>query len=89
MKSHRLRDTFAVNMLAKGVPKEKVAEALGHSLKTFEKHYEKWIPKRQSALIASIKATFTDPTTEEAERATLAQLKAKWEHNPDQKMAAS
>lgn len=89
MKSHRIRDTFAVNMLANGVPKEKVAEALGHSLKTFEKHYEKWIPKRQSALIAAIKATFTDPTTEEAERAILAQLKAKWEPTPDQKLAAS
>src|SRR5262249_8211746 len=35
MKSHRLRDTFAVDLLEKGVPLEEVSKLLGHeSIKT-------------------------------------------------------
>jgi site-specific recombinase XerD len=35
-----LRDTFAVDLLEKGVPLEEVSKLLGHeSLKTTEKHY--------------------------------------------------
>jgi integrase len=38
--SHRLRDTFSVALLEKGVPLETVSILLGHtSIKTTEKHY--------------------------------------------------
>jgi integrase len=38
--AHRLRDTFAVEMLLAGVPLEQVSKLLGHfSVKTTEKHY--------------------------------------------------
>ncbi len=47
MVSHRLRDTFAVDLLEKGVPMEEVAKALGDTIKTTEKHYAKWVKGRQ------------------------------------------
>jgi len=51
MKSHRLRDTFAVDLLEKGVPLEEVSKLLGHeSIKTTEKHYSKWMKGRQDRL---------------------------------------
>jgi len=51
MMSHRLRDTFAVDLLEKGVPLEEVSKLLGHeSIKTTEKHYSKWMKGRQDGL---------------------------------------
>jgi len=51
MKSHRLRDTFAVDLLEKGVPLEEVSKLLGHeSIKTTERHYSKWMKGRQDRL---------------------------------------
>ena len=51
MVSHRLRDTFAVDLLRKGVPLEEVSKLLGHtSIKTTEKHYAKWVKGRQDRL---------------------------------------
>jgi integrase/recombinase XerD len=51
MMSHRLRDTFAVDLLGKGVPLEEVSKLLGHeSIKTTEQHYAKWMKKRQDRL---------------------------------------
>src|ERR1035437_6260751 len=48
MVSHRLRDTFAVDLLEKGVPMEEVSKLLGHeSIRTTEKSYEKWVKGRQ------------------------------------------
>lgn len=47
MMSHRLRETFAVDLLEKGVPLEEVSKALGHdSIKTTERHYAKWVKGR-------------------------------------------
>ncbi len=44
MMSHRLRDTFAVDLLEKGVPLEEVSKLFGHeSIKTTERHYAKWV----------------------------------------------
>ncbi len=51
MRSHRLRDTFAVGMLQKGVPLEEVSKLLGHeSIKTTERSYAKWVKSRQDRL---------------------------------------
>jgi integrase/recombinase XerD len=51
MMSHRLRDTFAVDLLEKGVPLEEVSKLLGHeSIKTTEKHYSRWMIGRQDRL---------------------------------------
>jgi integrase/recombinase XerD len=51
MLSHRLRDTFAVDLLEKGVPLEEVSKLLGHeSIKTTERHYSKWMKGRQDRL---------------------------------------
>lgn len=51
LKSHRLRDTFAVDLLSKGVPLEEVSKLLGHkSIVTTERHYAKWVKARQDRL---------------------------------------
>jgi integrase/recombinase XerD len=51
MKSHRLRDTFAVDLLQKGVPLEHVSKLLGHtSIATTEKSYAQWVKGRQDRL---------------------------------------
>jgi len=42
MLSYQLRDTFAVDLLGKGVPLEEISKLLGHeSIKTTERHYAK------------------------------------------------
>lgn len=62
MMSHRLRDTFAVDLLQKGVPLEEVSKLLGHtSIKTTEKHYAKWVQGRQDRLDSLVMATWTAP----------------------------
>ncbi len=59
MVSHRLRDTFAVDLLQKGVPLEEVSKLLGHeSVKTTEKHYAKWVKGRQDRLDKLVTATW-------------------------------
>lgn len=53
---HRLRDTFAVELLLAGVPIEQVSILLGHSsLKVTEKHYAPWVKARQKQLEAAVK----------------------------------
>ena len=60
MRSHRLRDTFAVELLIKGVPMEEVSKLLGHtSIKTTEKHYAKWAKGRQDRLDSLVTATWS------------------------------
>ena len=59
MMSHRLRDTFAVDLLEKGVPLEEVSKLLGHqSIKTTERHYAKWVKGRQDRLDMLVSATW-------------------------------
>jgi len=58
MVSHRLRDTFAVSMLSRGVPLEEVSKMLGNSLKVCERHYGKWVQSRQDRLDALVIGTF-------------------------------
>jgi site-specific recombinase XerD len=62
MMSHRLRDTFAVDLLEKGVPLEEVSKLLGHeSIKTTEKHYSKWMKGRQDRLDSLVIGTWAAP----------------------------
>ena len=59
MRSHRLRDTFACDLLEKGVPLEEVSKLLGHeSIKTTERSYAKWVKGRQDRLNALVTATW-------------------------------
>jgi len=60
MMSHRLRDTFAVDLLEKGVPLEEVSKLLGHeSIKTTERHYAKWVKGRQDRLDSLVMGTWS------------------------------
>jgi integrase len=62
--SHQLRDTFAVELLNKGVPLEEVSKLLGHtSIKTTEKHYAPWVKARQERLNALVVGTWATPQT--------------------------
>lgn len=59
MISHRLRATFAVDLLQKGVPLEHVSKLLGHrSVSTTERHYAKWVKGRQVLLDNLVSATW-------------------------------
>jgi integrase len=59
MMSHRLRDTFAVDLLEKGLPLEEVSKLLGHeSVKTTERHYAKWVKGRQDRLDTLVVASW-------------------------------
>jgi integrase/recombinase XerD len=59
---HQLRDTFAVNLLQRGVPLEDVSKLLGHeSIKTTEKFYAKWVKARQDRLDDLVVGTWDDP----------------------------
>ena len=59
MISHRLRATFAVDLLTKGVPLEHVSKLLGHrSVTTTERHYAKWVKGRQDRLDSLVTATW-------------------------------
>jgi site-specific recombinase XerD len=58
MVSHRLRDTFAVDLLNKGIGIEEVAAALGDTVRTVERHYAKWVKSRQNRLDNNIAGTW-------------------------------
>ena len=62
MLSHRLRDTFAVDLLEKGLPMEEVSKLLGHtSIRTTEKSYAKWSRGRQDRLDTLVRDTWVSP----------------------------
>ncbi len=60
---HRFRDTFAVELLAEGVPMEQVSMLLGHtSIRVTERHYAPWVQSRQEQLEASMRRAWArDP----------------------------
>lgn len=59
MVSHRLRDTFACDLLEKGVPIQEVSKLLGHtSIRTTEKSYSAWVQGRQDRLDALVIGTW-------------------------------
>jgi integrase/recombinase XerD len=67
MISHRLRATFAVDLLQKGVPLEHVSKLLGHkSVVTTERHYAKWVKGRQDQLDALVVGTWEKKTPAKA-----------------------
>ena len=54
--AHRFRDTFAVELLLKGVPIADVSVLLGHSsVKVTERHYSPWVKARQDQLEAAVR----------------------------------
>lgn len=56
---HRFRDTFACDLLMKGVPLEMVSKLLGHSsVKITEEHYAPWIKGRQDQLEEAVMRTW-------------------------------
>jgi integrase/recombinase XerD len=56
---HRLRDTFAVRLLTKGVPLEDVSKLLGHAtIAVTEKYYAPWVASRKLRLERLLSETF-------------------------------
>jgi len=57
--AHRFRDTFAVELLLKGTPIERVSILLGHrTTRITEKHYSPWVKARQEQLEADLLRTW-------------------------------
>lgn len=60
--AHRFRDTFAVELLLRGVPLEDVSQLLGHtSTKVTEKSYAPWVKARQDKLEERVRLTWDEP----------------------------
>lgn len=63
MKAHRLRDTFACELLQAGLSLEHVSKLLGHtSIRTTEKSYAAWVPSRQEVLDRAVASAWESPT---------------------------
>lgn len=59
MISHRLRATFAVDLLEKGIRLEDVSRLLGHrSVTTTERHYARRVKGRQDRLDTLVTGTW-------------------------------
>ncbi len=57
--AHRFRDTFAAELLLKGVPIERVSRLLGHqNIRVTEKHYAPWVRARQEQLEDDVRRTW-------------------------------
>lgn len=75
---HRFRDTFAVDMLARGATPYDVAKLLGDEIATIEKHYAPFVRElreRVRALMESSDglARFANPTTPQVRKSTSVQ----------------
>jgi site-specific recombinase XerD len=57
--AHRMRTSFAVNLLARGVSLEDVAALLGNSIKIAERHYAPFVKVRADRLEEVVRRTFT------------------------------
>jgi len=59
--AHRLRDTFAVELLLASVPLDRVSVLLGHSsVRITERHYAPWTRSRQEQIEADLKAAWSN-----------------------------
>jgi len=59
--AHRLRDTFAVELLLADVPLDRVSILLGHSsIRITERHYAPWTRSRQEQIEADLKAAWSN-----------------------------
>ena len=57
---HRLRDSFAIGLLEKGVPIESVSVLLGHTdVRITSKHYRPWVKSLQDKLEADVRSTWS------------------------------
>ena len=58
--SHRLRDTFGVDLLSRGISIETVSRLLGHtSIRTTQKHNAPFVKSPQDALEAAVKMAWS------------------------------
>jgi integrase/recombinase XerD len=65
---HRFRDTFAVELLLKGVPMRRVSILLGHSsMAITERHYAPWVEACQTQLEADVEGAWRDDPLAQAE----------------------
>lgn len=55
--AHRFRDTRAVELLADGIPMDRVAAILGNTIKVCERHYAPWVKQRQEQLEADVRGS--------------------------------
>jgi len=59
--AHRLRDTFAVELLLAGVPLDRVSVLLGHSsIRITERHHAPWTRSRQEQIEADLRAAWSN-----------------------------
>src|SRR6266436_3852804 len=59
--AHRLRDTFAVELLLASAPLDRVSVLLGHSsIRITERHYAPWTRSRQEQIEADLKAAWSN-----------------------------
>jgi integrase/recombinase XerD len=60
--AHRLRDTFAIELLLAGMPMERVSILLGRSsIRVTEKHYSPWVRARQDQLENDVRRIWSVP----------------------------
>ena len=60
---HRLRDTFAVDLLVRGVPLDQVSILLGHSsVKITEKHYLAFVAARRQQIADAVRKAWANGT---------------------------
>jgi integrase/recombinase XerD len=71
--AHRFRDTFATELLLRGVPIERVSVLLGHhSVKITERYYSPWVRERQEQAEADVRRTWgQDPVVQFETKGTL------------------
>jgi integrase len=66
VRAHRFRDTFAVDMLNRGMRIEYVSRLLGHtSIKTTEKHYSPWVKSQSDMLLREAQRAWNNATPKE------------------------
>jgi integrase/recombinase XerD len=85
--SHKLRHTFAVGLLQRGVSMENVSTLLAHqSLRVTEKYYASWVPGRQQHLEAAVRGSWREPAKKPKQTSPPANRRARSGHTEKQSM---